>query len=183
VLACKLAAVAVLLGLAAINRYRLVPRFMAEGVAAAPALAASLACELVIALGILALVALWRFTPPPRALAAAAPISIHIHGEKAMIEIDRDRAPGRGASLTVLDGAFRPLAVKEVALVFANPAAGIEPMRRAATRAGAGADASLWRVEDLRIPFAGRWTVRAELLVGDFEKLTIEDTFVLPRVP
>jgi copper transport protein len=83
----------------------------------------------------------------------------------------------------VLDGAYQPLAVKEVTLVLANPAAGIEPMRRIATHAEASAGVSIWRIDDLRIPVAGRWNLRVELLVGDFDKVMIEDTVTLPRLP
>jgi copper transport protein len=181
VLACKLIVVAGILGLAAVNRYRLVPKLAGEGAAAARPLARSLALELVLALAVLGLVALWRFTPPPRALATEAPISVHVHGERAMaqIEIARDGAAGAQASVQVLDGAFQPLAVKEVTLVLANPAAGIEPLRQIATPAGA----NRWRIDNLVIPLAGRWTLRVELLIDDFNKLTMEDTVALPRLP
>jgi copper transport protein len=188
VLAGKLAAVIALFALAAANRYWLVPKFENSGAAARP-FAISIAFELVIALVILGLVALWRFTPPPRALAADAPISVHIHGEKAMAEIEIERAKQRSpqASVLLLDGAFQPLAAKEVTLVLANPAAGIEPMRMNATRAGAnggaGANTSTWRIGDLRIPVAGRWNLRVEILISDFEKRIIDDTVTLPRVP
>src|SRR5262249_20823890 len=80
VLACKLGAVGVLLGLAAGNRYWLVSRWQCKSAAAARLLARSIAAEFVVALMILGLVALWRFTPPPRSLALSAPISIHLHG-------------------------------------------------------------------------------------------------------
>ncbi len=189
VLAGKLAAVIALFALAAANRYRLVPTFENSGGAAARPFAISIAFELVIALVILGLVALWRFTPPPRALAADASISVHIHGEKAMAEIEIERAKQRSpqASVLVLDGAFQPLAAKEVTLVLANPAAGIEPIRMNATRAGAnggaGANTSTWRIGNLRIPVAGRWNLRVEILISDFEKRIIEDTVTLPRVP
>jgi copper transport protein len=181
VLACKLVCVAGLLGLAAANRYRLVGKFETGGAAAARTLAASIALELAIALMILGLVALWRFTPPPRSLAAAAAISLHVHGEKAMAEIEIEREGGQGAraSLLVLDGAFRPFAVKEVTLVLANPAVGIEPLRRVATRTGENS----WRIDDLRIPVAGLWNLRVEILIGEFEKVTIKDTVALPRMP
>ena len=186
VLACKLAAVAVLLGLAAANRYWWVPKFDASrlesgGAAGARPLALSIACELIVGLAILGLVALWRFTPPPRALAMSAPISVHVHGEKAMAQIEIERASGQGgrANVLALDGEYRPLTVKEVTLVLANPAAGIEPMRRAATPVGKGT----WRIDDLRIPVAGRWHLRVEFLISDFDKLTIEDTVTLPRLP
>jgi copper transport protein len=179
-LACKLACVAVLLVLAAANRYRLVPKFEAGSAAAARPLATVIAFELIIALLILSLVALWRFTPPPRALAVAAPISLHLHGEKAMAEIEIERnGETAGASLLLLDGAFRPLAAKEVTLVLANPAAGIEPMRRIARQAGE----TNWRIDDLRIPVAGRWTLGVEILISDFDKVTVEDTVALPSLP
>jgi copper transport protein len=189
VLACKLAAVIALFALAAANRYWLVPKFESSGGAAARRFAISIAFELIIALMILGLVALWRFTPPPRALAADAPVSVHIHGEKAMaqIEIERAKPQSPQASVLVLDGAFQPLAAKEVTLVLANPAAGIEPIRMNATRAdssgGAEANTSSWRIGDLRIPVAGRWNLRVEILISDFEKRLIEDTITLPRVP
>ena len=189
VLACKLAAVIALFALAAANRYWLVPKFESSGGAAARRFAISIAFELIIALMILGLVALWRFTPPPRALAADAPVSVHIHGEKAMaqIEIERAKPQSPQASVLVLDGAFQPLAAKEVTLVLANPAAGIEPIRMNATRAdssgGAEANTSSWRIGDLRIPVAGRWNLRVEILFSDFEKRIIEDTITLPRVP
>jgi copper transport protein len=181
VLACKLGAVCVLLGLAAGNRYWLVPKFQSKGAAAARPLAMSIAAELIVALLIVALVAFWRFTPPPRALAMAAPISIHLHGEKAMAQIEIERANGQGgrASIMVLDGAFQPFAVKEVTLVLANPAAGIERMRRSAVHV----QESNWSIDDLRIPVAGRWSVSVEILINDFEKVTVEDAVVLPRVP
>jgi copper transport protein len=181
VLACKVVAVAALLGLGAANRYWLVPRLQAGGAAAARPLVRSISFELALALMILVLVALWRFTPPPRALATDAPISFHIHGDKAMAEIAIERGGGEGAraNMLVLDGAFRPLAAKEVTLVLANPAAGIEPLRRSAVHSGE----SNWRIDDLRVPVAGRWDVRVEILVTDFDKVTVEDSVALPRVP
>jgi copper transport protein len=168
--------------LAAANRYRFVPRFHAEGATAARPLRVSIGTELAIAVAILALVALWRFTPPPRSLAAADTIAIHLHGAKAMaqIGIGRDDA-GRGtAHALVLDGAFQPLAVKEVTLVLANPAAGLEPMRRAGVPSGVDDN---WRFDDVRIPVAGRWNVTVEILIDDFEKVTVSDVVMLPRLP
>ena len=74
---------------------------------------------------------------------------------------------------------FEPLRAKELALILSNPAAGIEPMRREAVNE---ADVT-WRIDDLRIPLAGRWRVRVEILINDFEKVTVEDAVALPRVP
>ena len=182
VLSCKLLAVLALLALAAANRYALVPRLEGHAGVSARRLVTSIRLELVIAVTILALVAFWRFTPPPRALALAGPqISIHFHGERAMAQIEVAAVRGRGAhvSLEVLDGELRPLAAKEVTLAFSNPAAGIEPVRRTAISEGD----SRWRVDDLRIPIAGRWRLRVEILISDFEKVVLEDDVDLPRSP
>jgi len=185
VLAGKLAAVAVLIGFATANRYMFAPRFQAAGsdIAARP-LAASIRIELALALIILALVASWRFTPPPRALAAAQQISFHVHSARAMAQIEIEPERGRSARMTVLllDQELRPLAAKELTLVFANPAAGIEPMRRNAMGDGDAADAT-WRIDDIRIPVAGRWRLQVEILVSDFEKIVLEDQVELPRLP
>jgi copper transport protein len=79
----------------------------------------------------------------------------------------------------VLDGAFQPLAAKEVTLVLANPAAGIEPLRLNAMPAGD----NRWAIDALLIPVAGRWNLEVEILVSDFDKVRLEETVALPRVP
>lgn len=185
VLAGKLVVTAVLVGFAAANRFVLAPRFQAAGnAAAARYLRVSIRSELVLALVILALVALWRLTPPPRALAAAQQVAFHVHGERAMAQIDIGPVRGRGGSMGVLllDARARPLAAKELTLVLANPAAGIEPMRRNGVRQGDPGGAS-WRIDDLRIPVDGRWRLRLEILISDFEKIVIEDAAELRRMP
>jgi copper transport protein len=166
--------------LGAVNRYRLVPQFSAQGGAVAQQLRRSIACEAALALVVLGLVALWRFTPPPRAL-LTPPLALHIHGEKAMadIKIERERGTSGRVSIVVLDAAFRPLGAKEVVLILANPPAGIEPMRRSAVQT----DANTWRIDSLHIPIEGQWVVRVDILISDFEKVTLEDSATLPRVP
>ncbi len=181
VLSAKIAAVLLLLGLGAANRYVLVPRFEGKGQLAAKPLARSFAVEFAIAVAILATVGLWRFTPPPRALAAVEPIPIHLHGPKAMaqVEIEPVRARGARVLVQIANGEFEPLEAKEVALILSKPAAGIEPMRREAIHE----EDVTWRIDDLRIPLAGRWRVSVEILVNDFEKVTLEEDVELPRAP
>jgi copper transport protein len=182
VLSAKLALVAALLALAAANRYVLTPRLQA-GATARP-LATSIRIELALALVILALVTSWRFTPPPRALAASQQIAVHVHGERAMAQIEIEPRRGRGATMSVLllDAELRPLVAKELTVVFTNAAVGIEPLRRNAVSEGDAADAT-WRIDDLRIPVAGRWRLRVEILISDFEKIVIEDDAELRRMP
>jgi hypothetical protein len=35
----------------------------------------------------------------------------------------------------------------------------------------------------LRIPVAGRWQLRVEILISDFDKLVLDEEVDLPRVP
>jgi copper transport protein len=181
VLSCKLIAVSVLLALAAFNRYVLTPRCRNKDATAAGSLTRTMTAELCIVAAILALVALWRFTPPPRALAASEPVEVHLHGQRAMAQVSLMpvRARDPRINVEVLDGDFNALKVKEVTVMLANPAAGIEPVRRAATHFSDGH----WRVEGLRIPVAGKWIVRVDLLIDDFEKIVLEDQVELPRLP
>ena len=86
ILGLKLLAVVGLLGLAAVNRWRLTPALTGrEGRGAARWLARSIGAEMVLAAVILGLVAGWRFTPPPRTQPAGrpAPVRVHIHTERA----------------------------------------------------------------------------------------------------
>ena len=176
VLSIKLFLVLALLALAASNRYLLVPRLAAAG---RDPLVLSIAIEATLAVAILGLVGLWRFTPPPRVLAAAETDYIHFHDPRAMAQIDLTPVRGRGAhvSVQVTDEDLRPVTVKEVTLVVWNPSAGIELMSRNAIGDGDGN----WHIDGFRIPFAGVWRMRVEILVSDFEKVMIEDNVELPR--
>jgi copper transport protein len=181
VLCGKLAAVLMLLALAAVNRYALAPSVVEGDGIAAGRLARSITTELLVALAALGLVATWRFTPPPRALIAAAEAAVHahIHTDRAMadIEIEPARANTRRITVTVLDGQFGPLPAKEVTLFLANTEAGIEPLRLPATHV----EGATWRVENVSVPAVDHWQVRVEILVSDFEKVTLEDRIDLPR--
>jgi copper transport protein len=178
VLTAKLALVAALLGLAAFNRYRLTALAREGAEPAQLRLRRVIGVEIVVVLAILATAALWRFTPPPRALAvavaAAAPASVHIHSDKAMAEISimPGRAGPSSVSISLLDGDFGPLTAKEVRLSLANRSAGIEPVQRPALRQPDGN----WLVEGLTVPIAGHWSVEIEILVSDFEMIRLNDT-------
>jgi copper transport protein len=178
ILSGKLAMVCALLAFAAINRW-LTPRAASGESSSARLLVRSITIELALVALVLALVASWRFTPPPRSLLApqAQPIHVHIHTAKAMadLQIQPPNAMGQRITITLLDGEFRPLSAKEVVLTLSKPDAGIEPLRLPATRQG---DAT-WHIEGLRLPMPGRWHGRVEILVNDFEKTTIEDEFEL----
>jgi copper transport protein len=176
VLIAKLALVAVLFLLASLNRWRLTTPAEAGAPSAKRKLVLAILVEAGLAVAILGVVATWRFTPPPRSLEAAAaqPVSVHIHTAKAMADVTF--SPGHvgpvTASIVVMTGDFGPLDAKEVTLTLSNPAAGIESIRRPASKPGDGT----WRVDDLIIPLAGRWDVEVAILVSEFELVRLTET-------
>jgi copper transport protein len=176
ILSVKLVLVVALLGLAALNRFRLTPR-LALNPFDTRALVRSIVLECVVAAGILAVVAGWRLTPPPRALATAAvkPLAIHIHTDAAMFQVLI--SPGKVGKdsfvLQLMEGDASPLVAKEATLILSLPERGIEPLQRTATLGGDG----YWQVADVPIPYPGRWHMRIEALVTDFRKVTLEDDF------
>jgi copper transport protein len=182
ILSAKLVLVGCLLCLAALNRFRLTPR-LAFHPLDTKALTRSIVLECVVAVGILAVVAGWRFTPPPRALVAAAvkPLAVHIHTDAAMFQVLI--SPGSVGKdsfvLQLMEGDASPLVAKEATLILSLPERGIEPLQRAATL---GAD-GYWHVPDAPIPYPGRWHMRIEALVTDFRKITLEDDFDVPARP
>lgn len=176
VLLVKLALVATLFLVAAVNRWRLTAPVEAGAPSATRRLVGAIAIEGLLAFAVLAAVTTWRFTPPPRAIEAAAPrpASVHIHTAKAMADVTV--TPGHAGpvsvSIALLTGDFGPLAAKEVTLTIANPAAGIEPIKRPATKPGDGT----WRVDNLVIPVPGRWDVEVAILISDFDLVRIRET-------
>jgi copper transport protein len=172
ILSIKLALVGALLGLAAINRFRFTPA-LAGDAKSAGLLARSILLEGAFAIGILAVVATWRFTPPPRSLVPDAPLAIHIHSDKAMFQVLV--SPGRVGSddfvLQLMNGDGTLLQAKEATLTLSLPARGIDEIERQGTL---GAD-HFWHVKNVPLTVPGRWHVRIDALMTDFEKITLED--------
>jgi copper transport protein len=179
ILCIKMALVAVVLGLAALNRFRLAPALQSDPGNARP-LVRSIALECVVVAAILALVAGWRFTPPPRALATSAgpQLALHIHSDKAMFQVLV--SPGTAGIdtfvLQIMTGDASPVEAREVTLALSLPGKGVEPVERKAAREAPGS----WIVRDMPVPFAGRWRVRVDVLVTDFEQLSLEEDLDIP---
>lgn len=172
ILSIKLALVLVLLALAALNRFRLTPALAGDH-KPAPALKRSIVLECAIALGIFTVVAGWRFTPPPRTIVPETPLAIHIHTDRAMFQVLV--SPGKAGIddfvLQLMTGEGAVLEAKEATLTLSLPERGIEPIER---NASLGPD-GYWHVRKVELPFAGRWHMRIDALVTDFEKITLED--------
>lgn len=177
VFAVKLALLALLFALAALNRFRLTPAMMRGQAGAEGRFAGSVRAEIVLILAILGTVGLWRFTPPPRALQAVAalapagPAGVHLEGatHAAHLLIDPGQVGQATASAFVMDPALEPFMPREVTLSLANAQAGIDwvhlPMAPTPDEA--------WQAPVL-LPVGGLWQVRLDLLVSDFETTRLE---------
>ena len=93
-----------------------------------------------------------------------------------MLSSDRAHAAvthsGQAWLIRLTDPAGRPLAAQGLTLALSNPQAGIEPLRRAASRL----DDGRWRVETGPLPSSGggHWRLGLEILVDDFDQVTLE---------
>lgn len=190
ILAAKLVAVAALLGLAARNRYALTRGVLAGDAGARRRLVRTVAAEVALAGLVLALVTSWRFTPPPRNLfapppaasgapGAAPPAFVHVMNERIMVDVafSAGRAGAMSVAIGVNDPLLAPVEVKAVTLRLANPGAGIEAFGTEATAGEPGK----WRIDSLLIPLAGRWEVTVEVLVNDFETVSMTTPIDIAR--
>lgn len=180
ILTIKLILVALLFGFAALNRFFLTREAAAGDALTLRLLRRSIAAEMALALAIFAVAAGWRFTPPPRAILADEQAEfVHLHSGAVMADLTL--TPGRvgrsEAEIMIRDANYQPMPVKGVTLVFSLPENGIEPLRR---EAGSLGD-NRWRIEDVAMPVPGRWQMRVEVLIDDFQKVSLEDEMLIPR--
>jgi copper transport protein len=172
VLSLKLLLLIPLFGLAALNRYKLTPSIAQGDTGAQRSMLRSMAVEIFLACMILAVVALWRFTPPVRALARGESFFTHLHTERAMANVTIAPAHVGPVDITIeLETTDeRPLAAMEVSATLANPQAGVEPITRPAVRV----EEARWSVSGVTIPVPGRWTLTLDILISDFDKVRID---------
>lgn len=170
VLGVKLVLVTLLLALAALNRFRLTPALvMVEaGAGAGRAMARSIGTEIVLAVMILGLAAMFRLTPPPRAFSdQPAPAHVHIHGQKAMADVTLSSTRVGPVTIAIgfQTGDFTELLPKAVDVAFAPSDGSLEPIRQAAIIG----DDGLWHAGPVSLPLAGDWEVTLRVLITDFE--------------
>jgi copper transport protein len=172
VLAIKLVLVALLLAIALWNRIRLTPQVGQGGARSRRRMQRSIVAELVLVVGILGVVGLWRFTPPPRALVVASnSFFTHLHTEQAMVDITI--SPGHAGPVEIAIELKTPdeklLVAKGVSVTLSNADIGIEPATVEAQSAGEGR----WRAT-MAAPVAGRWALTLDILISDFDQVSVE---------
>ena len=171
-LSLKLLMVAILLGLAIWNRLRLTPA-LARGEPTAPRrLRRSIAAEIACAVLILTLTAALTRTPPPRA--AAEPVLGQLvlseRGRRLRLAVTPGRAGHNRIVAALEDEGGQALEALAVELVLALPAMSIEPLVRPMTPLALGR----WQWEGNELSVAGRWRLRLDALIDDFDKAIFE---------
>lgn len=161
VLSAKVALAALILGLAALNRWRLAP----AAIAGRPAgFRRSLRAELALMALLLALTGAFRLTPPPRALAEPA-AAAHLHGRLSGGELRL--IPGRPGANRIEFAPhaadFGPLTPREAAVAFTHLATGTGPVETLLQARPGG----LWQGEAV-LPAAGDWDAVVRILIDDF---------------
>jgi copper transport protein len=169
----KMVLVAVLLGLGAFNRWGLTGSVLEDAELAKRTLVRSIAFELVLVTLVLAVVALWRFTPPPRALldAAAQPVLVQLQSSDAMatLTLTPDHPGPVDLSVSLMGPDMARLAAQGLTVDLSNKEKGIEPIERQATL---GPDGN-WHVAALTLPAAGQWEIELDILISDFKEITL----------
>ncbi|MEH6950480.1 CopD family protein [Nitrobacter sp. NHB1] len=172
VLTFKLVLVALLLAVALWNRLYLTPRIGKGRVNSRRQMRRTIVAELVLVAGILGIVGLWRFTPPPRALMVATePFFTHLHTGQMMadVTVSPDRAGPISIEIQLRTPDEEVLAAKGVSARLSSPDNGIEPSTAEAQSLGEGQ----WRVS-MAAPVAGQWTLAFDILISDFNQLHAE---------
>lgn len=176
VLAGKLVLVLALFLLDAWNRWRLTGGVLSGDGIVRRRMALSVRAEIVLVLLILGLVAGWRLTVPPRAIAQelAVPAQTQMMSGNLMAELNV--LPGRvgetsiSVSLMTMDMApVKPLSVK---IKLEQKAAAVGPIEMGAQL---GTDGN-WHADHVVLPISGAWSVNVEARTGMFDLAEFDGT-------
>ena len=178
---------ALLLALAALNRRRLTPALAAGRDGAAAHLSRSVLAEMAVAAAVLCVTSFLVRTPPPVAAghqdmdhahhpaATGEPQSVAVateaDGLTALVEVSPGRAGSNRLAVTLgrTSGAARSPPA-EVWAEFGQAAAGVGPIRRRLRPEGDGRFVH----DGPEFALPGRWSVRVDVLLGDFEQVSLQ---------
>ncbi|ESZ02127.1 CopD family protein [Mesorhizobium sp. M0923] len=184
VLLAKLALVVALLLLAALNRFYLTAPAAAGDASATRRLRRSVGAEIVLATAVIAVLGLWRFTPPPRAIAANPALFAvqEVRARKESVSAALSIHPPIVGSVRVEVGNLllngKPFEPISVSVDLDKPSYGIGPFTREARRAGDG----IYHADGFVLPLDGFWIVRVTVLVSDFRSVTLMEVFDVRKV-
>lgn len=168
IFAAKFVLLWLLFAIASWNRWVLTPPAAAGNARALRSMRKGIAYEIILSLMILALVAGWRFTPPPRALAAQTSQLATVLLQDNQLNVHVSLDPARVGSNTIgvdVNRSNESLQPKSVRIALHPPTSTLAPLIR---------DAQLdeengWVVPQVLLPVAGVWTVQVEVRISDFD--------------
>lgn len=176
VLLVKLMLVAGLLAVALWNRLRLTP--LAQTGEVRP-LVRAIRLEILLAILVIGVAALWRYTPPPRSL-GSAPILVEqaVAGDhaSAIITLNTNRSGPVSVTLSDLRLDGQPFTPLETRIEFSKPAYGLGPFARTLPKGQLDAGRFV-------LPMDGFWVLRMTFLVSDFRSEQILDIVTLDPAP
>jgi len=180
----------VLLGIAGWNRHRLTPALSTRAAHAVTRLQLMIGAEFLLVTAILAITAGLTLTAPPRGSASQAEHDIHPNrphepvdgvrataqdqGVTAQIEVSPAQA-GRNTIRVKLSRGNGDLHPKEAWLELSLPERGTAPIRRPLMWDASG----YWVHTGPEFSVRGHWTARVEILLGDFDQVSLSTTIVI----
>lgn len=177
-LLAKSGVVVVLMGLAATNRWFLVPR-LARDPRRVEALRATITAEILLALAVLTITTFLAQTAPPRVAAMAhhhgagvddgVTIATFSRGRLVLVSVSPAIHGPNTVSVEFSDRAGGALLPMEATVELSLPALGIEPVVRTLVADPSGS----YRYRGTEMVLPGLWTVRIDALVSDFEKMSV----------
>ncbi|WEZ85732.1 CopD family protein (plasmid) [Rhizobium sp. 32-5/1] len=173
ILLVKLTLVALALGLGAWNRIFLTRQVVGGHPSAAGKMKIVIAIEIALIVGALAVTSLWRFTPPPRALALRPVLaSIHLHDPAAMATLSFATKPNLSfnVDLSLQTADFNSLDTREIRLRMSGADGSVAAFEVPLKRLSAGR----WAARDVQAPCDCQWAVRVDVLASDFDMIVLE---------
>ena len=205
ILSVKLALLCVLFLMAVVNRYRYTGAAVSGNAGAQRGLRRMICAESIIAAVILAVVSLWRFTPPPRSLHAHLPATemsmdmagMHpmpgghdMAGMSALTSMIVTHLSNERVRATLIYQAGERHAPGQMASTLSNPDG--QPVAAQAvtvslsnpeqgieplSREARHDDEDIWRVAALPLPDTGGWQARLVILIDDFDQTILDGPF------
>lgn len=189
ILLAKLLLVAVLLAMAANNKFRLTPALRQGAVGAEMRLAGAIRGEIAIGLAILTVTALLSQTVPPRSLSEHMS---HDHGEAlrgystvvtarggrmALITVDPAVAGRNQLDVRFVTSEGRPFSPLEVKVALGHELAGIDGLGRALQKMGDGH----YRLTGPEFALPGSWRLQIDALITDYEQASFVAAIPIAR--
>lgn len=160
----KLALFAMLLGLAALNRYRLLPA-LEQSSKAVPRLRRSIGAELALMVAVLAVTGVLAQTPPPSRAQTR-------HFSSSLLAAELSVTPARAGNnevrVRLRDPKGAAMDVAEVAVEISNPNKGVAALSRRLRRVAPGD----YRHEGAELAFPATWQIAVQARIDDFERVS-----------